>query len=361
MRVGSVVLRTVAGAVIAVAVAGWAAAAGAAPMATLESVLANYNVYVQTNMNHHRSDSEGPIAVGGNLSTSSFGIASGLPDNTTPPFNDALFVGGNFTHHNGNIDGSVSVGGNVNLHRTTVFGNVTAGGTLKLKNGTIEGSQTPSGTPALPNFAAIGPELVAAAQELSALAANGATSVASWGGLSLTGTDPTLNVFSVSGHDLNKANTFNITAPSGSTVIVNIDGHSHNFHNLGFGLNGVANTDVLYNFYDSNAINTSGVSIQGSILAPLASANFNNGNIEGTFIANHMNGTGEFHDYRFIGTLPGGGPPIVASEPAGLALFLIGLAGMGLTLCYRRDDKAAAPRPKVQSAGLSGPAEDGPR
>jgi len=64
-------------------------------------------------------------------------------------------------------------------------------------------------------------------------------------------------------------------------------------------------------------------------LAPYADVIANNGQMNGTIIANSWNGTMELHNLPFDGTTP---PPNPVPEPGTLVLFsvgLIGLAGLG--------------------------------
>jgi hypothetical protein len=73
--------------------------------------------------------------------------------------------------------------------------------------------------------------------------------------------------------------------PTCSTVLVNTDGTVNDFDNLGINNDSTGITTkrkVLYNFHQATSLSISGISVQGSILAPHAAATFGNGNIEGT-------------------------------------------------------------------------------
>lgn len=95
------------GAVVGAAVASiaWQSAAQASSIDTLVAVAGGYNVYTYGNMGgsaanqHYSSDSQGAMAVGGNLNLMGFGAYSNV------------VVGGNLNLQNGQINGSAKVGG----------------------------------------------------------------------------------------------------------------------------------------------------------------------------------------------------------------------------------------------------------
>ncbi|BAZ08651.1 hypothetical protein NIES4071_04560 [Calothrix sp. NIES-4071] len=132
------------------------------------------------------------------------------------------------------------------------------------------------------------------------------------------------------GADLSKTNTFNITADPDSTV-VNVSGKDISLKNFGFNIAGTTRGKILYNFFEATSITAEGIGIEGSILAPLAKFNFNNGQINGNLIVASLSGTGESHNYLFDGDLPDiatNPDPKTVPEPAsilGLAL-LTGIA-----------------------------------
>jgi choice-of-anchor A domain-containing protein len=149
-----------------------------------------------------------------------------------------------------------------------------------------------------------------------------------YGTLQFVGTNANLNTFVVQAADFNSANGIQIDAPTGSTVVINVAGLNVNFQNLGINftnLNGDATgatdkTHVVYNFYQAQTLGISGISVQGSVLAPLANVTFSNGNIEGNLVAGNLTGSGETHDYPFVGTLP-------IPEPSSLALVAATFGG----------------------------------
>lgn len=71
----------------------------------------------------------------------------------------------------------------------------------------------------------------------------------SFGSISVTGSDPNLDVFYVNGSDLASANGLTITAPAGATVLLNINGTTDSLSNFQVKLKGTDDTHVLYNFF----------------------------------------------------------------------------------------------------------------
>src|SRR5206468_696104 len=100
--------------------------------------------------------------------------------------------------------------------------------------------------------------------------------------------------------------------------------------NNGISIVGTDKQHVLFNFPQATTLNTNGIGINGSLLAPLAAVNFASGNIDGTLIAQSVSNNGEAHNLPFQGNLHLTAVP----EPASLALMLLG--GVGLAVRARR-------------------------
>lgn len=269
-----------------------------------------YNVFIFGDMTESNVDSEGRIAVGGNANFTNFGVGSTFSGNPSSAGN-SLVVGGNLSYNGGEVH----------------YGNVVYGGTLtgavSAPNGTVtQGSVI--------DFASAQSTLTNSSAFWSTLTPTGST-LNEYGGLKLVGTNTDLNIFSLSGSALNNAWGLTIDAPTGSTVLVNIDGSVNDFDNLGINFQDINNDStgitskqkVLYNFYQATSLSISGISVQGSILAPHAAVTFGNGNVEGNLIAAALTGSGEAHNYLFSGSLPTPVP-----EPSTLALVLPAVLGM---------------------------------
>jgi choice-of-anchor A domain-containing protein len=132
-----------------------------------------------------------------------------------------------------------------------------------------------------------------------------------------------------------------ITAPAGSTVVLNIIGGTiPALTNSSFTFNGISASNVILNLPPASQFN---LAFQGSfpfsVLAPEANVSFNsNGAFHGTLIANSVTATvgsyssEEFEDDAlFAGSLPSPAP-----EPAPMMLIGGGLVAFGMAGRRRR-------------------------
>lgn len=284
-----------------------------------------YNLFAFGDVSRTGADAQGWVAVGGSATLTNFGVNSrGTADG---PAANALVVGGSLTATNGEIQyGSGVVAGAIVQAN---FGH---------PNGTLTGGIGVAGLPI--NFVAARADLTAKSASYAALAATG-TVANTFGTLNLTGTNVGLNVFALGGSQLSGLNGLNITAPAGSTVLVNVAGNPGAFTGYGQQLNGVGGDHVLFNFADATALTVSGFSLRGSVLAPRAALDLTNGNIEGNVVVGSVlaGSSGEFHTFDnagrptlFAGRLSasdpgagtGGGNPVPA--PPGAVLGLVAAA-----------------------------------
>ena len=262
----------------------------------------DYNAFIFGNFTSSGSDTEGRLAVGGNADLSGYSVGTSL--DTTG--GNTLVVGNNLTFTNGQVNKGNAVYGS--SATTSGFG--------------IPDGSLIQGNPV--DFASAQSQLTQLSGSLAGMGANGSFND-HYGTLQFVGTDPALNTFTVTAPSVNSANGIQINAPANSTVIINIGGDNIFFDYFGIS---IANTDkqkVLYNFYEATTLTIAGITVQGSVLAPLANVSFTNGNVEGTLIANNVTGNGEYHDFKFQGTLP-------IPEPSGVALVGLSLA----SLAFRR-------------------------
>ncbi|QVL33662.1 choice-of-anchor A family protein [Telmatocola sphagniphila] len=236
-------------------------------------VASGYNGFFFNNYDASYSDVQGKLAAGGNVSLTGYSVGDKI-SNAGPE----LVVGGNLNFTNGQVDGGgVTYGGTLT---TKWFG--TNGGTISQKSGVVD-------------FAAAQASLTSTSEALANKPSNG-TVVNQWGGLILTGTSTGTNYFSLNASQLSSSWGITINAPAGSTVIVNVHGMSASMKFMGFQLQGGVTADhVLLNFVDAQSLVLDGVGIQGSILAPNANVKFDNGQINGTLVANSMCGYGQLN------------------------------------------------------------------
>ncbi len=256
-----------------------------------------YNVFVFNNFTEYNTDAQGSMAVGGNFAPSngSFTIAGGL-SNGSGVYD--LVVGGNFTMTGNSMGGGdVYVGGNMTWndptlpHNAYVAGNFSnnsggsTGGTIYY-GGTYSSSDTlshekeaGSSMPAPISFSSAQTSLDSLSTTLASETANG-TVTSAYGTYTLTGTNSSLNIFNLTASSYSGA-TINISAPAGSTVVVNVPGSAASFSGGSINLTGVSEDDVIFNFGSATALSVGSIAFDGSILAPYANFTGNYGQIDG--------------------------------------------------------------------------------
>lgn len=250
-------------------------------------IASDFNAFVLGNMKQS-SDTEGRVAIGGNGTLTNYGVGDRLTNSNGT--RDDLIVGGTLIYNGGQV-----FNGNV------VYGTGSAP-TVSTPNGTIR-----QGSPI--DFAAAGQQLKSLSAYLAGLTPNATTTVHNWGGVELQGTNSDLNIFKINENVFapsNNVNTFNINGPTTSSLIVNIGGTNISMKNLGFSNNLMSGLrqKVLFNFYEATDIELTNIGFQGSILAPLAHLKTTNGEVNGNVIVASSEGSGEYHNYQFTGTLP---------------------------------------------------------
>ncbi|MEH1928001.1 choice-of-anchor A family protein [Nostoc sp.] len=242
----------------------------------------DYNVFVLGDISQQYTDIEGKLAAGGNVNFMG-GLGSKLSNNS----GNVVVAGKNLTLSNGQVNhGNAVYGGSANVSSNEGFPQ----GTLSKSNPI--------------DFNEAGKELRGLSQYLATLTPTGKTTVQSWGAINLTGSGTALNVFNLAGSSVSKASSFQISGDANSTIVVNISGKDVSLQNFGFNIQGTDKQKVIYNFYEATNITASGISILGSILAPLANFNFNNGQVNGNVVVASLTGNGESHNYLFNGDLP---------------------------------------------------------
>lgn len=306
------------------------AVAGFCPAAMHASNLGaaeGFNTFIFGDINQNNIDAQGKIAAGGNVTYSNFMVGTDLSYGVGTY---DLIVGGSLTATNLNVPpGGVVIGsstGTSTLLDPTIAGGVSTFGNLRLGQygqivnglevgGTLANNYNNTGAVSI--YGATGHTPIATGVDFASAqnaltqeslywgSLPGSAPVVSYGSITATGTNPTLNVFNLSGTVLASADGLTIYAPSGSTVLLNISGTTDSLSNFQINLTGgVDDNHVLYNFYQATSITDNNVSIEGSLLAPYAAFTGNNSHINGTLIANSLSGQFEQHQYLFQGDLP---------------------------------------------------------
>ncbi|SNS52295.1 PEP-CTERM protein-sorting domain-containing protein/choice-of-anchor A domain-containing protein [Sphingomonas laterariae] len=273
--------------------------------------LTGYNAFVLGSYTGFNSDVEGRLAAGGSVSLTNYAVGSAL--GSAANGTNSLIAGGGLAATNGQLfNGNAVVAGGSSL---TSF---------NIANGTLSNGPSPI------DFTAQGVSINALADQLGTLGVNGST-VAQWGGVTLTGAQSGLNIFTLDASVLSGANNFTIIAPTGSQVLVNVTGGAASLQNMGFNLNGVAASNVLLNFYEAGSLSMNGIGIHGSVLAPGAAVNFNNGQLNGLLVAGSFYGSGELHNKGYTGGLLTSNTAPVP-EPASWAMMIAGFGLIGTAI-----------------------------
>ncbi|MCK9280632.1 MAG: choice-of-anchor A family protein, partial [Melioribacteraceae bacterium] len=245
----------------------------------------DYNLFVIEDASQPSSDTQGKVAVGRNATFGSYSVGDQLPANS----GDVLVVGNNLTYTSGAVyNGNVVYGNSTNMSAPNFFSVSISGGTLRQDNPI--------------DFAAAKSYLENLSSTLAAYPVNG-TKTFEWGGLKLVGNDPFLNVFSVLGSELSTANNFEVNAPNGSVVLINIDGTNVTWTG-GLTVTGTSSNNVLFNFPNATTLKIQGIDVRGSILAPFAAVDFVSGVQNGQMVCKSLTGIGQFNLSSFIGSIP---------------------------------------------------------
>ncbi len=242
-----------------------------------------FTIFTIESYQANNTDCTGRIAVGGAALYNNFGVGSGLTNSSGA--RDDLIVAGTLSWNNGqSFNGNVQVAGSSSMNN------------VGLPNGSVGSNVTI-------DFDDAEEDLQELSDELFTEQANGSVSN-TWGQLAMSGSDPDLNVFHLTQNDLSPLWGLSITVPQGSTVLINVDNANMQLNNFQPVLNGCDVTDVLWNFPNSSTVQMNGIGWKGTILAPKASIQFNNGQIDGALICRLIQGNGESHHAPFDGDLP---------------------------------------------------------
>lgn len=261
-------------------------------------------------------DTDGRLAVGGNaVIPSNYSVGIVIDGHPLPNYfggqTDIFIVGGNLN------DGTWGVNGNI------VYGGERTGPVRWMSNGNLVRKVTPvtfrndgnvpsdgSGM----TFDFLRSRLADRSSVYASLANRGVVSVDSkiWQ-LDLVADDPVLNVFNLdtslwSG----QSRGIFITAPSNSTVLLNVSGEFVGITNSSMNVTGVSHEQILINYVNATTVATAGFKHTASVLAIHADATLSGGSIDGRAVfggdVSTTNGF-EFHNYHFTGVICTGDEP----------------------------------------------------
>ncbi len=288
-----------------------------------------YNVFLSGNFTATGADTGGRIAVGGSASFPAwYAVGDSLLDSFAAP--DILDVGSSITAGPAGVyGGNAFEGTSGSSYAYTYNGTATVGGANPI------------------NFAAQFASLTGYATQLSQWAPNSTVSYGST--VTLTGTDPSLEVFDLNVSQLPANYAIDLNVNSSATVLINVNGASFTSSNWGEFLNGtqiIGNgatgyDNILFNFYNATSI-TFGGTFEGTVLAPNANVTGStSGQLDGGLIGKSFTGNTEFHDLLFTGTLPAYVVP-ASGVPEPAPFILCGSALVFAGLIRRRQPKTAS-------------------
>ena len=291
-----------------------------------------YNLFLKGNLNYYRSDVQGRVAVGGNAHLKAFSIgekannskyslvvggklkAGGPGDDEGGQVNNGgIYSGGKAVLKRvglpeGDVvskskvklkdmtveQGSVIAGKGAKLKNAFVKGDVTSGGNVTLEDSTVEGQVTKNASVDIQepiDFDDI--DLGDISGGILSNSENGALTDDK-GKFLLKCTDPLICFFNISATQIENAWGIDISASSGKTVVINVKKakkKSLAIENMAFRLlGGIGSTNILYNLNGFKKITMDHIGLKGSILAPGATVNFFEGNMEGILMAQNLNG-----------------------------------------------------------------------
>ncbi len=230
-----------------------------------------YNVFLTGDYVAGYSDAEGKVAAGGDVDVWHYSVALQNPNG------NALVAGGDVALADAAVQGDIVAGGRVTMNNSGLY--PTDGSRGQTLRGTVL------------DFEEVGRNLAMASELLGGLEPNGNTSV--WGSeITLSGNDQALNVFLVSGSAVSSASYFSISVPSSSDVVINLSGSSIEFSNFGIFPTNIDASRVLFNAPDATDIRIEAFAFSGSLLAPYAAVDFDNGQFNGTLMARELEGDG---------------------------------------------------------------------
>ncbi|MFD2094426.1 choice-of-anchor A family protein [Corallincola platygyrae] len=269
--------------------------------------LSDYNLILLENYNFQGGDVEGKTFIGGDLNAGGYAADFG---SRAPSGEDSLSVVGDINASNLNIQN----------------GNLVYGSALNVGNVNMNGGGTIRHDPTL-SITGVVNELIDTSFSYSNMSANGFYDAFS-STLTYTGNDA-VAVFDVAATEVFAQNTsLRLDSGNADTVIINLSGvdiTAAGGVNLvdGFHHQDIGAENILWNFYEAEAIDFNNLAMFGSVLATFA--DITGGAVfDGAVAARSYTGGREFHNFLF-------NPPTVdVNEPVTLGLFGLGLLVMGL-------------------------------
>lgn len=274
-------------------------------------VASDWSAFVFSGINLTNGSSGGGLAAGNSLLLSNVQIADLLPANNTSV---QILSAGSVDLGAGFANGSIQY--------------ATTGSSSISRPAAATFSQAPSPF----DFAMLKAMYQNYSSALGSLAPNG-TAAFAFGTLTLEGSDPMRNVFTIAPGLLGSGtSSVVLRIPTGSTAIINVQGTSVSYENAGFdaSFGSTPSSRILWNLPEATSFTSSGVALGGSLLAPRSEVTLANGGLGGQLVADSLSaGSYRFGFEKFDGDIP---PLAPVPEPA---TFLLAGGAVALAVAIR--------------------------
>lgn len=230
-----------------------------------------YNVVALRDFVAGHSDTEGRVAAGGDIRVWHYAV--GLRD----PNGDVAIAGGSLEARDAAFHGDVVVGATAQLDNAGLY--------------PTDGSSGSSRRGMPLDFDVLGDDLTAASDLLGTVGATGPT-IRAGQAIHMVGGRDDVNVFAISAHHLEGASSLTFDVPAGANVVVNIRGGTVRFQDFGVFGESLDPTRVLFNAPEAWSVRIEAFDFSGSLLAPRADVDFDNGQFNGQLVAWSVQGDG---------------------------------------------------------------------
>ncbi len=251
---------------------------------TLLNLTKDFNVFVFKDYSAPSSDAEGRIVAGRDINIDHYSVGTSL---TPDASRYDVIAGRNVSFGNGDVpNGGIAYG-------SSYTGNAT--------------SLSPAVHASPLSFTAAQVQIQGISDSISHITSNQTANISYTGDRAFIDLNANLvqNVYSISATDLANAHTFTIEGSASASVIVNVLGANASLNSFSMSYSGGITRDhILFNFVNATSLQLGQISIEGTILAPLADVTFPSGVLYGQLIANSMSGAGQFNYDSFKGCLP---------------------------------------------------------